>query len=42
MDYLSVAKAYNTDHRTMKDIKPEKNVVYCDLQNNKLASFDLE
>jgi hypothetical protein len=42
MDYLSVAKAYNTDHRTMKEIKPEKNVVYCDLQNNKLASFDLE
>jgi hypothetical protein len=42
MDYLTVEKAYNTDHRTLKELKPEKNVVYCDLNNNKLGSFDLE
>lgn len=42
VDYLTVEKAYNTDHRTRKELKPEKNVVYCDLNNNKLGSFDLE
>ncbi|HEX5554942.1 MAG TPA: hypothetical protein VFX43_17000 [Chitinophagaceae bacterium] len=42
MDYRMVEKAYNMDHSTRAVLDPEKNVVYCDLQNNKLPSFDIE
>lgn len=42
MSYLDVREAFTKDFKTGREIKPEKNLVFCDLNNNKFCSDDIE
>jgi hypothetical protein len=41
VSYLEIKESHTTDNRTGNKIYPEKNVVYCDIDGNRLCSADI-
>ncbi len=42
VNYLEIKDSYTTHHGTGQKIEPEKNVVYCDVDGNRLCPEDIE
>ena len=41
VSYLEIKEAHTTDEETGNKISPEKNIVYCDIEGNRLCSADV-
>ena len=41
VSYLEIKEAHTTDNRTGGKLNPEKNLVYCDVEGNRLCSDDI-